>query len=111
MLRSVFSPSLSAAAIMPSSAKCARSLLINRFDGNEAHAGPRHRLADGGGIGGVVFASLHIGLHVTRRHQTHGMPERRQLARPMVRGRTSLHTDEAWLTGTLPSGLSLSSIR
>ena len=36
-------------------------------------------------VGGIVLLSLHVGLHIGRWHQPHRMPERLQLARPMVR--------------------------
>ncbi len=44
-----------------------------------------------GGIRRVVLVALHIGLHVARRHHADLMAERRDLARPIVRARASLH--------------------
>ena len=47
-------------------------------------------------VGGVVLLPLDVGLHIGRRHQSHRMPQRLQLAGPMVRRRTSLNPDQAW---------------
>src|SRR5258706_6211011 len=37
-----------------------------------------------------------VGLHVSRRHQSHGMAKCLQLARPMVRRGASLDANQAW---------------
>ena len=39
---------------------------------------------------------LDEGLHVGRRHQTHGMPKPLELARPMMRRSTGLDANQAW---------------
>ena len=71
------------------------ALLLNRFRLDEAHRWPADRLADGLGIGGVVFLPLDIGLDVGRRHQPHVVAERQQFARPVVRGGAGLDADQA----------------
>jgi hypothetical protein len=71
------------------------ALLIFRLDRNEAHVRPRHRLADRLGVGGVVLLPLHVRLHIGRRDQPHLMPERRDLARPVVGGGAGLHAHKA----------------
>src|SRR5262249_13518856 len=43
----------------------------------------------------IVLLPLDRGLHVSRRHQPHRMPKRLQFARPMMRCRAGLHTNEA----------------
>src|SRR5262249_43763657 len=53
------------------------------------------RLADRFGVSGIVLLPLDVGLHVSRRHQPHRMPKRLQFARPMMRCRAGLHTNEA----------------
>src|SRR4029450_1473850 len=44
---------------------------------------------------GIILLPLDVGLHVSRRHQPHRMPKRLQFARPLMRGRAGLHTNEA----------------
>ena len=60
------------------------TLLLGRLGLDEPHGGPGDHLADGLGVSGIVFLSLDIGLHVGRRHQAHRVPERLELARPMM---------------------------
>ena len=73
-----------------------RALLLRRFDPDEPHGRTRHRLADRLGIGSVVLAPFDIRLHILRRHQLHVVPQRDQLARPVMRRRTCLYPDQAW---------------
>ena len=70
-------------------------LLIGGLDGHEPHGRSRHRLADGSRVGSIVLAALDVRLHVARRHQTHIVPERLELARPMVRCGAGFHADQA----------------
>jgi hypothetical protein len=70
-------------------------LLFWRFHRHEAHIGARHRLTDRLGIVAVVLVGLHIRLDELRRHQSYFMPQRDELARPMVRTAAGFHADEA----------------
>ena len=70
-------------------------LLVRRLRANEPHRRPGHRFADRLGIGRIVLAALHIGLHVLRRHQLDLVPQRGQLTRPVVGRGARFHTDEA----------------
>ena len=44
---------------------------------------------------GIVLVALEVGLHILRRRQPHLVAELRQLARPIMRGGTRLHPDQA----------------
>jgi hypothetical protein len=70
-------------------------LLLNRLHRDKAHGRTRHCLGDRLRIGSVGLVALHIGLHVRGRHQPDLVPERDQLACPVVCRCTSLHADEA----------------
>src|SRR5437660_3002365 len=71
------------------------ALLLGRLGLDEPHGCPGDRLADSLGVGSIVLLPLDVRLHVGRRHQTHRMPERLQLARPMMRRSAGLNTNEA----------------
>ena len=70
-------------------------LLVDRLDGDEPHGRPGHRLADRGGIGGIVLAAPHVRLHVGWRHQPDRMAELDEFARPVMRRGAGLHADQA----------------
>ena len=70
-------------------------LLLGVLDRHEAHVRPAHRLTDGFGIGHVVLVRLDIGLDELRGHQLHGVPERLQLPRPVMRAAARFHADQA----------------
>ncbi len=72
-----------------------QGLLLLALDRYEAHGWPLHRLADRLGVGPIVLATLDVGLHVARRHQTHLMTELADLARPVVCAGTGLDADQA----------------
>src|SRR3990170_2412019 len=72
------------------------ALLFGRLGLDKPHVGPGDRLTDGLGVSGIVLLPLDVGLHIGRRHQAHGMPERLELARPMMRRGAGLDTNEAW---------------
>ena len=61
------------------------ALLPGRLGLDEPHVRPGDRFADGLGVSGIVLLSLDVRLHVGRRHQAHRVPERLQLARPIMR--------------------------
>ena len=71
------------------------ALLLGRLGLDKPHIGPGDRFADGLGVSGIILLSLDIRLHVGRRHQTHGMPERLEFARPMMRRGAGLDTNQA----------------
>ena len=72
------------------------ALLIGRLRFDEPHRRPRHRFANGCRVGNVVLLPFDVRLHIRWRHQAHSMAKRGKPARPMMRGRTSLESDEAW---------------
>jgi hypothetical protein len=45
--------------------------------------------------GSIVFRPFDIALHVTRRHQTHGVTELGDFTRPMMSGSAGFHADQA----------------
>ena len=59
-------------------------LLLDIFDRNKAHVRSIYRLADGLGIGCIVFVGLDIGLDKLRCHQSHGVAHALQLASPVM---------------------------
>src|ERR1700722_1366694 len=71
------------------------SLLLWRLGRDEPHVWPGDRLANRLGVSSIVLVPLHIGLHIGRRHQTYGAAKRLELARPMMRRRAGLDTDQA----------------
>jgi hypothetical protein len=46
-------------------------------------------------VGSIVFRPFDIALHVTRRHQTHGVTELGDFTRPMMSGSAGFHADQA----------------
>jgi hypothetical protein len=61
------------------------ALLLDRLDRNEPHVRSRDRLADRLRVGRIILLSLDIRLYVGRRYQTHGVPKRLKLPRPIMR--------------------------
>src|SRR5262249_28483421 len=59
-----------------------------------------NRLADCFRIGCIVLVALDVRLHVLRRHQSHLMPKRAQLPRPVVRRRARLQANQTWRQST-----------
>src|SRR5262245_25037836 len=80
---------------MPRAMEHQAALLFRRLGRDEPHVGSGDRLADRFGVSGIVLLPLDVGLHVSRRHQPYRMPKRLQFARPMMRCRAGLHTNEA----------------
>ena len=72
------------------------ALLLGRLGRDEPHVRPGDGLADGLRISGIVLVPFDIGLHVGWWHQPHGMAQRLELARPMMRRGASLDTNQAW---------------
>src|SRR6266404_5143588 len=82
---------------------CERTRIVNRIKSCLVRFGvrnftPTHRralnsLANRFRIGGIVLIALDVRLHVLRRHQPYLMPERGQLARPVVGRRTRFQPD------------------
>src|SRR5215472_11179128 len=65
-------------------------LLLGRLHPHKAHGRPTYCLADRFGISRVILVALEIGLHVSRRHQSHFMTELRKFARPVMCSGTGL---------------------
>jgi len=72
-----------------------QGLLIGRLDQHEPHRWACHGLTDGGRVGSIVFRPFDIARHVARRHQTHGVTEFGDFARPMMSGPAGLHANRA----------------
>src|SRR5204862_7251943 len=62
---------------------------------HEPHVCSGDRLANGLSVCSIVPLPLDVRLHVGRRHQTHRMPQRFELARPMMRRSAGFDADEA----------------
>jgi hypothetical protein len=73
------------------------ALCLGRLDGNEAHRRSPDCFTDRLRVGGIVLVPLHIGLHVSWRHQLHLVAQRRQPTCPMMRRRAGLHADQTRL--------------
>src|SRR5215813_14840631 len=71
------------------------ALLPERLGRHEPHVCSRDRFANGLSVCSIVLLPLDVGLHVGRWHQAHGMPQRSELARPMMRRSAGFDTDEA----------------
>src|ERR1700751_1337499 len=71
------------------------ALLLGRLNPYETHGWAPHCLTDCFRVGGIVLIALDVGPHILRWHQTNHVAQFRQLARPMVRPGTGLHTDQA----------------
>ena len=82
---------------IPGPMKNENTLSLRAFDRHEPHGRPGHRFADRLGIRHVVLLAFDIGLHIGGRHQLYFVSKCRDLARPVVRGRASLHADKARL--------------
>src|SRR5208283_1477530 len=71
------------------------ALLLGRLGLDEPHVCSGDRLADGLSVGSIVLLPLDIGLHVSRRTQAHGVAERLEFARPIMRRRAGFDTKQA----------------
>jgi len=75
------------------------SLGLLALGSDKAHGRALGRLADRLGISGIVLLALHERLDVSRWDQPDHMPERADLARPMMGAAAGLHGHRAgWLT-------------
>ena len=80
---------------VPGTVQRQAALLPWRFGRHEPHVRPADRLTNRLGISGIVLMPLHIGLHVGRRHQAHGVAKGLKFARPMMRRGASFDTNQA----------------
>src|SRR3954452_20908097 len=71
------------------------ALLLRRLGLHKPHVCPGDCFANGLGVSGIILLALDVGPHVGRRHQAHLVPERLELARPMMRCGASLDADQA----------------
>src|SRR5262249_53082101 len=88
---------------LPATVQKHGSLLVSRLDRHKAHRRPPNRLANRSPIyriGGIVLGALDVGLHVLRWHQSHLVPKRAQLPRPVVRRRARLQANQTWRQST-----------
>src|SRR5262245_8772910 len=60
------------------------TLLLRGLGWHKPHGGSGNGFANRLSIGHVVLLSLDVGLHIGRRHQAYRMPQRLELARPMM---------------------------
>jgi hypothetical protein len=72
------------------------ALLLGCLGRHEPHVGSGDRLANRLSVGCVILLPFDVGLYVSRRHQSHGMPKRLKLTRPMVGRGAGLYTDQTW---------------
>jgi hypothetical protein len=56
------------------------TLLLGGLGLNEPHVGPGDRFADGLRVSRIVLLPFDVGLHVSRRHQPHGVAKRLEFA-------------------------------
>src|SRR3982075_752488 len=70
------------------------ALLLGRLCWHKPHVGSRDRFANSLSVSCIVLLTLDVGLHVSRRHQSHGMAKRLGFARPMVRPCARLNADQ-----------------
>src|SRR3954469_24008105 len=87
-LRAVRLPTFTSRRMIPST-----TLLLGRLGLDKPHVCPGDCFANGLGVSGIVLLALDVGPHVGRRHQAHLVPERLELARPMMRCGASLDAD------------------
>jgi hypothetical protein len=69
-------------------------LLICRLNRHKPHGRSPNGFANRFGVGGIVLVAPDVRLHLLRRHQPQLVPNRAQLARPVVRGRARLHANQ-----------------
>src|ERR1044071_2347442 len=72
-------------------------LLVGSLDRHEAHGRPLHRFADSLGIGRVVLLALNVRLDELWWHEPDRVPQRSDLARPMMCRVTRLDADQRGL--------------
>src|SRR6267142_2582991 len=72
------------------------ALLLRRLGWDEPHVGSGDGFTNCLCVSCIVLLPFDVGLHVSRRHQSHGMAKCLQLARPMVRRGASLDANQAW---------------
>jgi hypothetical protein len=70
-------------------------LLLNVLDRYKAHVRSTDSLADGLGVGCIILVGLDVRFDKLRRHQSHGVAHRLELARPVVRTTAGLDADQA----------------
>jgi hypothetical protein len=70
------------------------ALLLGRLGLDEPHVRPGNGLADRLRVRGIILLPFNVWLHVGRRHQPHGVSERLELTRPMVRLGTGFDADQ-----------------
>ena len=71
-----------------------RGLLLGRLHRHKPHRRSARRFTQPLGIPPVILVALNVRLHVSRRHQSHGVTECLELARPMVRRGARLNTNQ-----------------
>src|SRR5262245_18144819 len=67
---------------------------------NISISGPGIKFMVDNETGGIVLVALDVRLHVLRRHQSHLVPKRAQLPRPVVRRRARLQANQTWRQST-----------
>jgi hypothetical protein len=79
---------------MAGTVKHQATLLLRRLCWHEPHVGSGNRLANRLCVSHVILLPFDVGLYVNRRHQSHGMTECLELARPVVRRSASLDANQ-----------------
>src|SRR4029077_17099341 len=80
---------------MPRAMKRQTALLLRRLGRHKPHVWPPYRFTNRFCVSCVVLMPFDIRLDIGRRHQAHGVTERLKFARPMMRRRAGLDTNEA----------------
>src|SRR5471032_562454 len=80
---------------MASAMKHQAALLLGRLGWDEPHVGASDCFTNRLRVSHVVLLTFDVGLHVSRRHQPHGMAKRLEFTRPMVRRGASLYANQA----------------
>ena len=71
------------------------ALLLRRLGRHEPHVGSGDGFTNCLCVSHVVLLAFDVGLHVSRRHQSHGMAERLEMAGPVMRRSASLDANQA----------------
>ena len=69
------------------------ALLLHCLYWNKTHARPTYRLADRFRIRRIVLLTLDVGFYIARRYQSHVVPDRTELPRPVVSSRARFNSD------------------
>src|SRR5215470_14756175 len=81
---------------MPCAMKRQTTLLLRCLGLYEPHVRPANGLTDRLCVGGIVLLPLHVGLHISRRHEPDAVAERLKFTRPIMGRGAGLDANQAW---------------